>query len=199
MATGQSRTDICNSALLRLGAATIADITDNSPEARACAIQYDSNRRSELRRHPWNFAIKRVVLAPDTAAPAFEFDAAFSLPADCLRVILPNDSTIDWVIEGGKILTSWSSSPVTGSTTANTLSLRYVQDVEDVTKFDAAFYDALCCGLAIDICDKLTSSNAKKQTLMEEYKGIISEARRSDAIENLPEDPPDSSWLTVRY
>jgi hypothetical protein len=199
MATGQSRTDICNSALLRLGAATIADITDNSPEARACAIQYDSNRRSELRRHPWNFAIKRVVLAPDTTAPAFEFDAAFSLPADCLRVILPNDSTIDWVIEGGKILTSWSSSPVTGSTTANTLSLRYVQDIEDVTKFDPAFYDALCVALATDLCEKLTTSNAKKQALMEEYKGIISEARRSDAIENLPEDPPDSSWLTVRY
>ena len=96
MATGQSKTDICNSALLRVGASTITDIADDSPEARACSIQYDSNRRSELRRHPWNFAITRVVLAPDSSAPVDKnYTYQFTLPSDCLRVVLPNYSTLD--------------------------------------------------------------------------------------------------------
>lgn len=197
----QSRTDICNSALLRLGAATITDITDDSAEARACNEQYDSNRRSELRKHPWNFAIKRVVLAADTDAPAFEFDYAFTLPSDCLRVLIPKDNSLDWVIEGGKILTNWSSSPVTGASTSDavSLSLRYVADIDDVGLFDTAFYDALTLSLAMDICEKITNSTAKKQALGEEYKAAISEARRSDALENLPEDPPDDDWWTARF
>lgn len=197
----QSRTDICNSALLRLGAATIADITDDSPEARACAVQYDSNRRSELRRHPWNFAIKRVVLAADTDAPAFEFDYAFTLPADCLRVLIPKDSTLDWVIEGNKILTSWATSPVSGATSSSgsaALSLRYVADIEDTTVFDPAFYDVLSVSLAADLCEKITNSTSKKQALADEYKGLLDAARRADALENLPEDPPDDDWLTAR-
>lgn len=195
----QSRTDICNSALLRLGAATITDITDNSPEARACAIQYDSNRRSELRRHPWNFAIKRIVLAADTdAQPGYTY--AFTLPADCLRVLLPKDSTLDWVIEGGRILTDWATSPADVSFTSGTvgLMLRYVADIEDTTTFDPAFYDVLSVGLAGDLCEKITNSTSKKQALGEEYKQLLDAARRADALENLPEDPPDDEWLTAR-
>ena len=54
----QSAVDICNSALQKLGAASILSFQDNSREARQCNIAYDSNRRSELRKHDWNFAIK---------------------------------------------------------------------------------------------------------------------------------------------
>jgi len=198
----QSKTDVCNSALLRLGAATIVDVTDNSPEARACAVQYDSNRRSELRRHPWNFAIKRIVLAADSVAPAFEFTYAFTLPADCLRVLLPNDSTLDWSVEGGKILTTWADSPITGSTSSSgtgvSLSLRYISDIEDVTQFDPSFYDALSISLAADLCEKLTNSTSKKAALGEDYKFVMSEARRTDALESLPQDPPDDDWITAR-
>ena len=102
----QSVIDICNSALQRVGATTILSLSDNSPEARACSVAYDSNRRDELRKHRWNFATQRAVLAPDSTAPAFDFDYAFTLPSDCLRVIRPNTYDLDWVVEGRKILTN---------------------------------------------------------------------------------------------
>ena len=184
----QSSIDICNSALQKLGATSITSFTDNSREARQCNIAYDSNRRSELRKHRWNFAIKRVVLAPDATAPAFDYDYAFTLPGDCLRVLLPNDATLDWVVEGRKILSNLS----------DTLNLRYIADITDTTQFDPAFYDTLCISLAIDLCEALTNSSGKKQLLDAEYKDAVAHARKNNAFEQLPAEAPDDKWWLVR-
>lgn len=184
----QSAVDICNSALQKLGAASIMSFTDNSREARQCNIAYDSNRRSELRKHDWNFAIKRVVLAPDADAPAFDMKYAFTIPGDALRVLLPNDYALDWKLEGRKLL----------SNTSSVLNLRYVADISDTTQFDPAFYDMLCISLAIDMCEAITNSTGKKQLLDMEYKQALAEARRNNSFEQLAEDAPDDDWWMVR-
>jgi hypothetical protein len=200
----QTQTDICNSALQRVGAATIANITDNSREARACAVAYDSNRRSELRKRAWKFAIKRVVLSADANAPAFEFAYAFSLPADCVRVILPkNDPCLDWFIEGRKILTNLSQSPYLGAgaqaaATGPALYLRYVSDITDCSQFDPNFYDLVSIAMALDICEPLTQSNQKKQLLSAEYKDTAAAAAKANSFEMLPEIPVDDDWWLAR-
>ncbi|CAB5144881.1 Tail tubular protein Gp11 [uncultured Caudovirales phage] len=185
----QSVVDTCNSALQRVGAASILSLSDNSPEARACALAYDSNRRDELRKHSWNFAIKRVVLAPDTTAPAFDYKYAFTLPTDCLRVLRPPTSDLDWQIEGRKILTNDS----------NVLYLRYLADIDDTTQWDASFYNVMAASLAVDICEKLTQSNTKKQGLNAEYKEAVADARKVDAFESGPQDAADDDWWNARY
>ena len=181
----QTAIDCCNSALQRVGAATITSLLDNSPEARACNVAYDSNRRDELRRHNWNFAIKRAVLAPDSTAPAFDYDYAFSLPTDCVRVLRPATVELDWQIEGRKILTNDS----------DVLYLRYVADIEDVGQWDPSFYNVCAAALAVDICEKLTQSNTKKQLLLEEYKQAVIMAHRVDAFEAGPTDPVTDVWM----
>lgn len=184
----QSVVDICNSALQRVGATTILSISDNSPEARACSVAYDSNRRDELRRFAWNFAINRVVLAPDATAPAFDYTYAFSLPSDCLRVLRPATSDLDWQIEGRKILTNDS----------NVLNLRYIQDVTDSTQFDASFYNVVCAALALDLVERLTQSNQKKELLSRDYDNAIVMAKRANAFEAGPTDLPEDDWLLAR-
>jgi hypothetical protein len=184
----QSQVDVANSALQRLGAAAITSLSDGSPEARAVSISYDSNRRDELRKFPWNFTMKRAVLAPDATAPAFDYTYQFTMPSDCLRVVRPNYDQSDWVIEGRKILTNYD----------NPLYLRYIADIVDESQWDASFYNVFAIALAIDMCEKLTQSNAKKQLLYQEYKDAIAEARRSDAIEGGPVDPQDDDWWLVR-
>lgn len=184
----QSIIDICNSALSRLGAASILSLDDNSPEARACSLSYDSNRRAELRKRRWSFAIKRTVLAPDTLAPAFDFAYAFTLPSDCLRVLRQNTPDLDWVVEGRKILTNDS----------NTLQLRYMADVEDPAQFDPAFYDVVAIGLAVDICEKITQSTTKRQGLEQDYKDAVKDAARANSFENGPDDPPEDDWVLAR-
>jgi hypothetical protein len=200
----QTQTDICNSALQRVGAATIMEITDNSREARACSVAYDSNRRSELRKRAWKFAIKRKMLALDTTGPEFEYKYSFQLPADCVRVILPkNDPYLDWAVEGRKILTNLMQSPYLGAgsqpaVTGAALFLRYVSDITDCSQFDPNFYDLVCIALAIDLCEPLTQSNQKKQLLAAEYKETLAAAAKANSFEMLPEDSVDDDWILAR-
>lgn len=184
----QSVIDCCNSALQRVGAASILSLSDNTPEARACSIAYDSNRRDELRKHKWNFATTRAVLAPDTVAPAFDYLYQFTLPSDCLRVIRPAEANLDWQIEGRKILTNDS----------NTLYLRYIADITDAAQWDPSFYNVVAIALAVDVVERLTQSNVKKQQLSAEYFDAVRTARRMNAFEAGPEDAAEDNWLLAR-
>ena len=185
----QSVVDCCNSALQRVGAASILSLADNSREARACSIAYASNRRDELRKHTWNFAVKRVALAPDTTAPAFDYLYAFTLPSDCLRVLRPPTVALDWVIEGRTILTNAS----------NVLYLRYLADIEDCAQWDPSFYNVVAAALAVDICEPLTQSNTKIARLNQDYKDAVSEAKKVDAFESGPQDAAEDEWIVARY
>jgi hypothetical protein len=183
----QTRIDCCNSALQKLGAVRILNFTDTKG-GRECGVAYDSNRRSELRNHPWAFATKRVQLSADSTAPAFGFLYQYTLPSDCVKVLLPNDPNVDWVVEGGKLLTNWAAP----------LNLRYTSDVDDETKWDPAFYDAMAVSLAIDLCETMTNSTSKKATLDEEYKAAVNRAKKANAFEQLAQVAPDPSFITVR-
>lgn len=187
----QSAVDMCNSSLQKLGAASITNLADDSMEARQCTVAYDSNRRSELRKYKWNFAINRAALAPDAEAPAFGYTYAFTIPSDCLRVILGNDVDLDWVIEGRKILTNRSNNGV--------LYLRYIADIVDVPTWDSVFYDIMAIAMAMDMCEALTNSTSKKQALAQEYTQAIETAKRNNAFETMPAESPDDPYWTVRY
>ena len=184
----QSAVDCCNGALQKVGGTPIMSLDDDLPEARRCALAYDGCRRTELRKHKWNFAIKRVVLAPDTDAPAFDFAYQFTLPVDCLRVLIPTDAVNDWVIEGRKILTNEGA----------VLNLRYVYDVTDPTRWDALFYELMSTSIALQIIESVSGSNAKKQILDQEYKDIVAEAKKTNAVEQLPMTSPDDGYWTAR-
>jgi len=62
--------DICNLALLRIGHELITEDKDppslTAPEkaAAACNLLYEPARDLLLRSHPWNFAMRRTLLAP---------------------------------------------------------------------------------------------------------------------------------------
>lgn len=183
----QSEVDCCNSALARVGAASIIALDSSTNEGRKCLVAYESNRKSELRKHNWNFSIKRVTLAPDTAAPTFDFTYQFTIPEDCLKILRPADYYLDWVIEGRKIL----------SNTSNVLNLRYVADVPDVTQWDAVFYDMVSVSLAMDICEPLTNSVSKKSALAQDYKDAAAEARKANAFEQGQADPADDGFLVA--
>lgn len=219
----QSQIDVCNNALMKIGSASITSLLDNSREARACSNAYDARRRAELRKHFWNFAMKRAVLAPDNFTPAFDFAYQFSLPVDCVRVKFQNDPELDWVIEGRKILTNYAQSPfgtgpigddlpgmvyvppqgLPGTGTAPptpvvSLNLRYVADITDCTQWDTEFYQVMICGLALDLVEVLTQSSGKKKDISGEYNAAVAEARKADAFETLADEPPDDWWWIVR-
>lgn len=201
-----SVTGIANSAIQRTGAGgRIMSLSDNSREARACNVSYDSNRLSELSQYDWNFARKRALLAPDSTGPSFEYKYQFTLPADCVRVRLPQDYSLDWRVEGRKILTNWPTSPqqlgfgTDINATGPVLGITYTADVSDPSIFDPVFYDLLSLCLAIDICEELTQSTAKKESLIRECNALRASARLAASIETLPAEGPLDSFLLAWY
>lgn len=209
----QSVTGIANRALQLLGAGSIMNLTDNTPEARECTRAYDYCRRAELRKQVWNFATARVALSPDAAAPAFGYAYQFSLPTDCLRIVLVNDPYLDWKEEGRKILTNSANSPFgnTSVTAAGTaalipvtaavspiLYLTYVTDVQDPTVFDPLFCELVAASMAQAMCERLTQSNQKLGAARQAHSDALDEAKHADALETLPVDAPDDDWWLAR-
>jgi hypothetical protein len=183
--------DICNIALQKLGASRIVSLTQDTDNARECNLLYEQARDSELRAHPWNFAIKRAQLAA-SGTPAFGYSSAYQLPADCLRLLPPdkhlNFSDLDWQIEGRSILTD-----DTGA-----LDVRYIYRVTDPNQFDASFVELLACRLAEGLCEKITQSNSKGQQIRADKITAMREARRNNAFENSSQEAPEDTWLSVR-
>ena len=184
--------DICNRALQKLGAERITSLDQNTENARACNVAYEYVRDAELRSHPWNFAIKRAQLAADTDAPAFGYDHQYTLPSDFLRLMPPdsryNYNTLDWQIEGKKILTD-DDAP---------LEIRYIAKVTDPNLFDALFVEVLANRMAVELCEQLTQSNTKAQIVRDDYVRAMREARRLNAFENISAEQQTDTWITSR-
>lgn len=188
-----SNVGICNLALQKIGASRIASLSDNEPNAQAVNACFETMRDRELRANRWKFAIKRVVLAPHATAPAFLYQYAYVLPADHLRVIFPVRTALDWKIENHEgelaILTN----------DGNSIEVRYVARITDATRFDMLFVEALACKIGWHLCEQITQSNTKKDALFNEYRMIVSEARKMNALEIGAQKQPVDEWLVARW
>ena len=164
--------DICNGALNLLGASTILSLTEDSKNARLCNARYTQVRDSLFRSHPWNCLQKRVQLAADTTAPAWGFTSAYTLPADCLRLLRILDYDSNHKVEGRKILTNNSS-----------MKILYVARIEDPNEYDELLRETISAALAADIAYAVTSSNPVSLNMYNLYQTKLKDARFVDATE----------------
>lgn len=183
-----SKTDIANRALSKLGQSRLASLENvNVESARVINDMWDNVRDALLQSYPWNFAIKRALLAKDGTAPAWGWQNRFSLPSDCLSVLEIRYDP-DYTVENGYILTD-EGAP---------LYIRYISRVENTGSYPALFTEALAASLAYEACEKLTQSNTKKEIAYNDMNMAISRAYVSDAIENPSIMLPEDAWLTER-
>jgi hypothetical protein len=183
---------ICNLALQKLGSSGIVVIDEDSTNGRACNTCYDIMRQRELRAHPWSFSIQRFVLAPTTAVPLFTYLYAFPIPPNCMRVLLPARSGLDWRLE------SFQGQTMIMTNDGTSLSVKCLIDIVDTTRFDPLFVEALACKMAWHMCEQVTQSNTKKDALKQEYKDVIAEARKANAFEKIVDDQPVDTWISAR-
>lgn len=182
--------DVCNKALDKLGQPPIVSLTDGTKAANLCDRNWGMIRDEVLRSHPWNFAMKRISLAPSSAAPSWGFTKAFPIPSDCLRLIEVKDGdNFDYQIENDEILTDESI-----------LYIRYIYQVTDPNKYDSLFVNVAASRLALELCESLTQSNSKKQLLIGELRDLyIPLARRVDGQENPAASLSEQDWISSRY
>ena len=173
--------DICNSALNMLGASIIIALTENSKNGRLCNQRYEPVRDAVFRSHPWNCLQKRVELALDTVSPVFEFSNAYTLPADCLRVLKSENSNLSnnekFRIEGKKLLTD-----------EDTMKILYVAKITDTTEYDTLLIETLSARLAAEMCYPITQSSTLMDRMFSIYENKLKEARFTDATEGTADD-----------
>tara|TARA_R110000824_G_scaffold20858_3_gene78198 strand:- start:27 stop:602 length:576 start_codon:yes stop_codon:yes gene_type:complete len=184
---------ICNLALQQVGAKAISALTEDSTAGRACNRVYEQARDSELRAHPWSFARSRVQVAADSTDPAFGYAKRYALPTDCLRVLPTNGTNAtqdqgDFQIEDRFVLTD----------TTSPIDLVYLKRVTDENTFDVLFTELLVARIAMDISEKVTQSNSKKDAAERHYRTVQREARRVNAFERPPQTLPVDTWVNAR-
>ena len=187
MATSVS---ICSNALLMLGAQTINDLDEDTDRARLAANLYPQVRDEMLRAHPWNCAVKRVVLSPDQAAPAFGYAYQFTLPSDWMRTLSVGDygAEIDFRSEGRRILAD-----------TDTLKLRYVFHNTNEGTWDAGLVEAVTLAMAARMAYAITQSASLEQTRLQELEMALKRARAIDGQDDPPETFDDNRLLGSRY
>lgn len=184
-----SKTQIANRALSKLGQPRVSNIdTTDTKAARVISGMWESVRDAMLQSYPWNFSIRRSVIAADAAAPAYEWDRQFTLPTDYLQILSVYDDP-DYRMEGGKILTN-ADAP---------LKIRYIARIEETSEYPSLFNEAFSSLLAYEACEEITQSNTKKDILFNEYRMMVAKAYQSDAIEDPVVDTDDDDWVLVRY
>lgn len=197
-----SSVEISNSALTKLGAKRIMDLSDNQKEAREINAIFTIRRDYLLRAYNWSFAMKRASLSALVTTPTWGYTTEYQLPSDCLRVVQVNDywdvpGLADYLnapdeemyrIEGKKILTNLGAP----------LKIRYIRQVTNTGDFDSAFVETFASDIAFTVAEALTQSNSKKESAREDRREAIMMAIRSNAIELPPQMLPDSSWVLSR-
>ena len=182
-----SEVQICNRALIKIGAKTILSFADDSKRARLCSTIYADERDTLLRSHPWNFAIRRKSLALlQEVTP--NWDYTYQLPTDCLRVIYPDVQIHLYRIENCRLLTNVLLDYV-----------RYIIRVDDPNKFDASFTSTLACKLAMELAKPITDNDQLYDQMADGYARAIVDARSVGAMEQGPLWIDSEEWLTSRY
>ena len=179
-----TETEICNMALGRIGAKRISDFADTNEDNHQsvqCRLHYVQTRDALLRSHWWRFARYRVQLSENTTAPTFEFDNAFDLPSDFLRLwIRPfednnwglNNTDRTFSMEGKQLLTNEDS-----------VYLRYIRRVTDPAEFDPLFIEVLVLKLAIKMVMPISQDKELYQILYQEMRDVLARVRVVDKRE----------------
>lgn len=145
-----------------------------------------------------------TILYPANTGPSSQASSlnVFYLPAGFLR-LAPQDPKAgsnsylgapsgliynDWNLEGD-CLVSGEVQPII---------LRFAADVTVVSKMDDMFCEGLACRIATEVCESLTQSAAKLQTIASAYKLFMGEARTVNAIETGSVEPPLDDYISCR-
>lgn len=181
---------IASNALLMLGANPINDFSEDADRVRLASNIYAQVRDKLLRSHPWNCAIKRVVLSPATEAPAYGYSYQFPLPGDWLRTLSVGEpgEEIDFCTEGQMLLADDS-----------VLKLRYIFRNETESTWDTMLVDVMTQAMSATMAYAITQSTSKEELEFKKLEMALKQARAVDGQDDPPETLGDFRLLAARH
>ena len=180
---------ICSNALLMLGDKPLSSFSEPTERARLASNLYPQVRDAILRSHPWNCAVKRVVLAPEATAPAFDYAFSFALPSDWLRNLQVGQygREVDFKTEGRKILAD-----------ENPLYLRYIYRNDVEATWDAMLIHGATLAMAAAMAYAVTKSASVRDSQLAELTGYLKQCRAVDGQDDPGETLGDFVLLSSR-
>jgi hypothetical protein len=160
-----SQIELCNEALIRLGAPTITDIDDNTKAAKLCKKLYDRVIEQVSAEGPFSNTIKRVALATLTTDPTFGYNVAYQLPNDCIKVITVNDQCPgdkDFRVEDNKLYSNDTS-----------ISIQYISRLSSTGNFGVYMSNSVVDLLAAKMAYAFTGSMTIARELMQVYRAEL--------------------------
>lgn len=192
-----SAVDICNGALLILGAKTITALDQDDESARVCNARYEEIRDLVVESHAWECAIFRDELARSGTDPEYGYDYQYVLPVSplCLRVLelkegLPGEGGYAWEVEANHLLTD-----------SEDCTIKYIGKITDPVQMAPSLRQSIAARLAAEIAYKITGSKSMVDYAWKVYLATISEARLNNAIQSSDEElhtDARDSWLSAR-
>lgn len=188
---------IASNALLRLGAGSINSFDeaaaegDNIERVRLAVNLWPTTRRMVLRAHPWNCAIKRVLLSRDVTPPAFGYVNRFLRPSDWLRTVAmgrEDHHRLNYRSEGQFFVSDEAALP-----------LVYVFDNDNPATYDAALFLAIELAMAASMAYAVTGSTSLAEAAGAEYRNALQNARTADGQDDPPETLGDFPLMASRF
>jgi hypothetical protein len=183
--------ELCNAALLKLGAEPIATLDDASVEADFARRLYPFVRDGLMVAHPWSFTLATARLEADAEPPLAEFSHSFTLPGDHLRTLSAGVGQsargLTYRIQGSKLLAG-----------AQSIVLGYQRRVGEAM-FPAFFVQALVARLAAELCIPLTEGTSRAAELVDLAELDLRRARLVDSQQSTPRAIEDFTLIEARY
>ena len=185
-----TKIDLCSRALVKLGASTIASFDEATAEAKVCTQLYEPTLESLLAAYPWRFALEKAELARLVSAPTADYQYAYQLPNDCVRVLSAGNGArsqgLKYKIVGNTLHTN-----------AQEVIISYVAR-PDEANFPPFFSNALIARLAAELCLPLTESTTRTDYMYQRAEEEFKNAKLTDSQQDIPPCFQDFSLIEVR-
>lgn len=212
-----SRLEICQEALQEIGASSIENFDERSPEAAACRRVFDSSLEYILRAFEWSFATKRANLQLVPGDLPADWMYVYAYPNDCLNMLelMPRRESdtaapyrrFDGVGLYGRPL---------GDTVAYTIEVnandvrviytnledavaRYTRRITNIENIDALASQALKWQVAARIATTLKGDMDKAQMATQAYAQTLAQAAAMTKKEQQEMPQRTSTLIGARY
>lgn len=181
---------ICSNALLKIGAESITSFLDGTAEAEVAANLYPMIRDGLIASYPWSFAVGQKSLPRLADIPLADYNYAFQLPNDFLRVISAgsgrNGRGIEYRIIENRLHTNVPE-----------VNLTYIFRPHE-SLFPAYFCELLIARLAAEFCLPLTESTTRTEYLQKTFEELEKRTRLIDAQQSTPTRFEDFTLVEAR-
>ena len=185
-----TKIDLCSRALVKLGAQTISSFEEATAEAKICAQLYEPTLESLLASYPWRFALTKTQLPRLVSSPTADYQYAYQLPNDCIRVLSAGNGDSSQGLQY-KIIGN------TLHTNATKVIISYIARPDEAS-FPAFFSNALIARLGAELCLPLTESTTRTDYMYQRAEEEFKTAKLTDSQQDVPACFQDFSLIEVR-